>query len=400
MNHDHDDADGQLAPGPTELEFSGPAPLLRGLRKRGDESQLTQVIGRMAATSTLFACGYAEALMIAARRVFPERAASVAPVPSDLNCAPEYSLGRDEGRVDLRLHAPGFTLLVEHKLHSDFGPRQLERYRRAVDRLPPGRHGLIAVTRNAPTPTALGLSDSPRWLGIVRWRTLLDDLRRLEHDDKPALAQWRALLRIIEDEGDFGVAQIHQRDLETWGRFSAARARFVDILDEARTSAEDRLRVQLAAKRYATSDRLLSLVTHKRTGRTAIKVTQRDAWVGWSLPAGRDVVISLGFAANERTSTTDFYVVVWPRNLTERYERDPSTQRAVRALEDQGFDYSPVGTLRCVHPPGQWARSDDIVERVIEIFANDVATLLATGILRDEYRQGRVRRGTLLRGHR
>jgi hypothetical protein len=162
----------------------------------------------------------------------------------------------------------------------------------------------------------------------------------------------------------------------------------------------DRLRGQLAAKRYTTSDRLLSLVTHKRTGRTAIKVTQREAWVGWSLPAGGDVVISLGFAANGRTSTTDLHVVVWPRNLIERYERDPPTQRAVRALEDQGFDYSPVGTLRHVHPPDQWAGSDDVVERIIEIFAEDVAALLATGILRNEYALRRARRGALLRGRR
>jgi len=397
MNHENDEATEEIGPGQTELEFSGPAPLLRGLRKRGDEAQLTQVIGRMAATSVVFAHGYAETLLAAAARIFPGRAASVAPVPSDLSCAPEYSLGLQEGRVDVRLHAPGFTLLVEHKLHSDFGFRQLERYRRAVDRLPPGRHALVAVTRNAPTPTALGLSDSPRWLGIVRWRAILDGLHTLEHDDRTALAQWRALLRIIEDEGDFGVAQVDQRDLETWGRFSAVRTRFVDVLDEARTSAEDRLRLQLAAKRYATSDRLLSLVTHKRTGRTAIKVTQREAWVGWSLPAARDVVISLGFAANERTSTTDLHVVVWPRDLPERYQRDPSTQRAVRALEDQSFNYSSAGNLRRVHAPDQWARADDIVERIIEIFADDIAVVLATGILRDQYKQSRRQSGRLPR---
>jgi hypothetical protein len=144
---------------------------------------------------------------------------------------------------------------------------------------------------------------------------------------------------------------------------------------------------------------LLSLVIHKRTGRAAIKVTQREAWVGWSLPAGRDVVISLGFAANERTSTTDLHVAVWPRNLTERYERDPATQRAVRALEDQGFGYSPVGALRRVHPPDQWAHANDVVDRTIEIFDDDMAALIATGILRDQYRQA-PRRGGRLRAQR
>ena len=392
VDPDNNPTAGDLGPTGAELELAGDAPLMRGLRRTGDEAQLTQVIGRLAATSERFASGYANVLLIAAARRFPERVGLLGRVPPDLQCAAEYTLSRQEGRVDLRLHAPGFTLLVEHKLHSDFGYRQLDRYRAAIDRLPRGSHALVAVTRNVPTPSALELTDSSRWLGVVRWRALLDGLRRLRHDDDRATNQWRTLLQIIDEQGDFGVGQLDQRDLETWGRFSAARARFVDILDEARVSAEDTLRRQLRDQRYTTSDHLLSLVTHKRTGKTAIKVAQQEAWVGWALPAGGDVVVSFGFAANSRASTTDFNVVVWPRDLTVRYEQDDATQRAVRELEKHGFNYSAGGSLRRVHRPAEWAAADDVVATLVDVFAADVTAVIASGILKPQYEQARKRR--------
>jgi hypothetical protein len=96
MDADDHDSPGDLGPGYAELEFAGDAPLLRGLRKAGDEAQLTRVIGRLAATSERFASGYADVLLTAAAQRFPRRVRSVAPAPRDLQCAAEYTLGREQ----------------------------------------------------------------------------------------------------------------------------------------------------------------------------------------------------------------------------------------------------------------------------------------------------------------
>src|SRR4051812_16953133 len=141
------------AAGDDRAIFASPTPahaLLWGLRRRGDEAQLTRVIASIAGVDRRFGAQFVRVVLDAAEAgalADNVRAFRGGAVPDALDCRAEESLG-EEGRVDLRFDGPGLTLLVENKLYSGYGHDQVLRYLRAIRRLPRGTSSaLVAVTR-------------------------------------------------------------------------------------------------------------------------------------------------------------------------------------------------------------------------------------------------------------
>src|SRR4051812_24157756 len=154
---------------------------------------MTQAIADVARADARFASAFVGLLLKTAERDAHSRNVRAfldgRDVPSELGCRAEEHL-RDTGdsslgRVDLRFDgSDDFTLFVENKLYSGYGDEQVNRYLRALKRLPPdGRSALLAVTRSLPTYGEPTLDSDPRWLGSVRWSRMTDDLARLPIGD-------------------------------------------------------------------------------------------------------------------------------------------------------------------------------------------------------------------------
>lgn len=385
---------GEQTPGGADEEqrvLCGAPPVLAALRRAGDEAQLTRVIGALGASDSAFADGYAKALLraAAARPQFEESVAQFASPPAELRCCAEFALGARtdrHGRVDLRLHAPGFSLLVEHKLWSAFAHDQLERYGRYVRSRPSEeRHALIAVTRNVPTEQALNAPTGPGWLGVVRWVDLIDDLFELPHQDLDARGQWRTLLKFMLDQGDLGVAKADKQLVDAWGHQSIARDHLADILGQARERADETVHKALDRRfaRHGGRDQAIAMVTYGKTGVT-VKRQAADVWIAWALPAGSDEALGIGFLPDHATRATMLYSNVRPIDFATRYDVDPMLRRAVRQLEAHGFE-AEKSLLRRKHRPEDWVEAPDVAARIVDLFAGDVATIAESGILRGQF---------------
>lgn len=369
---------------------AGTPPVLAGLRRPGDEAQFTQVIGALGARDATFAAGYARSLLhaAAARKQFARSVSAFGDVPSDLECRPEFSLSAEaerHGRVDVRLSAPRFSLLVEHKLYSAFSHDQLQRYGRYVRAAPPGeRHGLIAVTRAVPTDEALNAPEGLGWLGVVRWMDLLDDLRQLDHHDSAARAQWRALLDIMLKQGDLGVAKADKKLVDAWGYQAVARDHLADILGQVREAADEVVHKALDGRlRRHGGSATVGAFTHGKTKLT-VKRTAGDVWIAWEIPPGSGPTLGLGFLPDYVTRETVLYTNVRPLNVAARRLTDAALRRAVDDLGSRGFS-SEKDLLRRKYPPSEWADAADVGVRVIELFAGDVSAIAETGILRGQF---------------
>ena len=120
-------------------ESSPSAALLRGLRRPGDEPQLTQAIAAVAGADYPFAAGFL-------RLVLRETGVTV-DVPADVTVSAEEVV--PDGRVDLRFRAQGLDVIVELKIHAGYGPKWLDRYLAALTDV---EHAfVVAVTRDDPT---------------------------------------------------------------------------------------------------------------------------------------------------------------------------------------------------------------------------------------------------------
>jgi len=173
------------------------------------------------------------------------------PVPTDVRCRAEGSLwsleGDGLGRVDLVFEDPGqnWLLLVENKLGSDYGDRQLERYLEALDSSAASQKGLVAVTTSTPILGEEQAGSDPRWLGSLRWSTLFPALAALPHDDPHVTALWRAALQLLRAEGDFGPMDADFDVVHAWSRRDEGERLLFFLLRELAKPTLDLLRARL-----------------------------------------------------------------------------------------------------------------------------------------------------------
>lgn len=197
-------------------------PLLRVLRRAGDEVQWTQLIAAIAGEDDRFAAKLARVLVDAAKA--RGMSSDVPRVPDRLQCRREVSLqdsaGNDVGRIDLLFEdaARSFCLLVELKLASEYHHGQLPNYMDALDALPATEKGLVAVTPATPHTGEEGLAGRTGWLGSLRWHALFDPFYALEHRDLALGDAWRSTLQVMRNQQDFGPMDLTLGVIESWAK--------------------------------------------------------------------------------------------------------------------------------------------------------------------------------------
>ena len=125
-------------------------------------------------------------------------------------------------------------MLVEVKLYSPYLPGQLGRYVNAAQDSGQDHSGVIAITRTViPSQEEREVQNNPKWLGAVRWRHVLDDMREPASLNGRNLALWQAFLEVCERKGDFGT-MINADDMRSWARSMIGREMLQATLAELR----------------------------------------------------------------------------------------------------------------------------------------------------------------------
>jgi hypothetical protein len=357
--------------------------ILRVFRRKGDEGQVTQLIAAFASGNPEFAGSLAKVIVAAAP--YKDRLGSV---PDRLTCTPENHLfgadGTDLGYVDLRFEdeAAEFSLLVELKLHSGYGWRQLERYRDALQDLPEGRSALLAVTSHFPRYGEDEILNDPRWLGSVRWSNVYDELVKVQHADEAAGDLWRALLALMREQGDFGLMDVEPADIRGWSRWKSGHNTLIALMEAIQEPALEIVRRQLAeAKGVEPSEELAKYLTYKDRLvypweasihlEMAVPAANKGERIRIQVAGGRAVPVFTAEARHEDA------------RLLMRTQ--PALIEATRVLREEGFDdpgHSYGSYWSRPHPPEEWLdKGTGIHDAMLTIVESDVGAIVKSGIL-------------------
>jgi hypothetical protein len=397
---DEEDSRRPVTPARTRAPTDASSPayaLLRGLRMRGNEHQVTQAIAALSQSDERFALALVRLLLRVAATDgrHARNVALMGEPPEELSCVAELNVYDQHdlgvGRVDLRFHGDDFTLIVENKLHSGFGHQQLARYQAALRALPAStRAGLLAVTADVPSHGELD-AGSDGWLGAVRWARLYDEgLADLPISHADVRTQWRSLVEILHDEGDLGLTSVDVDLITAWSRYEAGQAHLAALLNGIRQRTLDALRESLAPKRYSAGGRR-GVADFHHFGireRQPIKTQKSAVWTGFRVPADINrPVIRLSFWSDGATA---FSVEVAPWQAAERIAADERQIRSAAArLHRDGFQAD--------HWYGEYLwwheyRAEDFLDRVdvsarlLELIESDINAIAGSGILAHDFR--------------
>jgi len=286
--------------------------LLRGLRRVGDEAQLTQAIAAVARADEKFAREFAAI-------VLPGRDDG-APVAAVTVTAEEIVEG---GRVDLRLRAEALDAIVEIKIHAGYRPNQLEDYQKTLDASAARERHLIAITRDVPTFA------EPSYVHALRWRDLLPRLRQISCGSVELTRQWRLFLDVLETEGSMGFTRPDPRLFTAYGEVRQALIHMEEFMRVLRVPLLQALRAARGGDEHAAG----FYWKQPRFGRTRhgrISVPFRVPADGpWRVRAG---VISW------HPPTPSFFVQCGPDQRWDRRHVEGAARDAVEALVAGGFD--------------------------------------------------------------
>lgn len=371
---------------------------LRGLRRRRDEAQLTQFVAAVASTDRRFAGRLASMLVRNApeRQNFDPLVEEAFEVPADLICRAEERVwdtsGVSQGFVDLLFRSDDrrFVLLAELKLHSGYGRDQVNRYlkglviyRQAAGQ--GGRCGLIAVTRNPPVygePEAA----RPGWLGSVRWATIVDELRELEHQDKSVEALWRATLTILDEQGDFGMSRVDIDDVKAWARYTKGRHQLIRLMEEISEPAITAVRDAFAERAdRCRGQQVGHLIRRRKHGKSVVFPGQERIQVRIAIhdlyrlriqfrpgPAGPRFMVE---ARHPDAATLPHSVQVNLRRVGEWLRNEWQLDDVAQLTDSRTY-------WRLPHPPEAWLGDGgpDVADRLLWLLRQDVNTLVASGI--------------------
>ena len=339
--------------------------LIHALRQPGAETQVTDAIGAACAADPAFAADVARLMLSSAPRPVPPHAL----LPSQLRCTRE--LGIEGGRVDLSFtdEAGNWHLLVEVKLHSGYGPRQLERYLEAL-RSEACHRVLLAVTRSVPRRGEFAAGANPNWGGSIRWSKLLPGLRELR--PRPALLadQWSLLLDVLEEEGAMGFTQPDPELLRAWTLARGARKHVELLLN----SIQDRL--VASAEEMVGKEGSVSLVPP--APRSAIRITSGDAYFEFRLSEDGPRRLRVGL----RGSGPPLRALVAFRR-PEGHDAGSEAALALRRAEELDFDARSGSRFSYLYKALGDAEigSPDLPEHVAGWIEEQMTALWATGVL-------------------
>jgi len=255
--------------------------IVGALRTTGDEYELTQTIAAFASADAVFAAELARTLIEAAPLSDP---ALLAAIPAEVRCTPEYRLYDgpvDRGPIDLLFEEADWALLVEHKLYSDYGYDQIERYLQGGAALKRQHWGLLAVTREVPAPAEEPPVGTTGWLGSIRWRDIYEALRRTAPADQELKSLWESLIHVEIENGDFGVININPEAVRGWAVWQTGRNQLARLLVDLVKPTLDALNRQLPAGRSCKQDR--------HTSSTGLWVWDKSIHARFSVPSnGRE----------------------------------------------------------------------------------------------------------------
>jgi hypothetical protein len=361
--------------------------LLWGLRRQADEAQLTQAVAAVAQVDRQFGARFVELVLDAAENralAANVRTFRAEGLPGELDCRAEESLG-EEGRVDLRFDAPNLTLFVENKLYSGYGHDQVQRYLRAVRRLPRGTNSaLVAVTRAVPTYGEPRLDEDQRWLGSVRWAHLVSGLQELPIADTQLAVQWRLLVDVLDKQGDLGMTRADTQLIRAWARYLDGRRHLSDLLDQVWPHALEIVRAALAT-RYGRAADATALADIERRGKQRKIVIQRDqtrVFLGFCIPAiVKDAALQVQFSG--LFGVPHFTVQARPWEADWRLDNgDGQLAAADDELRSQGFKTNRTYDYWArVHEPDEYLDAPDVPARLLELIAADVPPIVGSGIL-------------------
>lgn len=371
--------------------------IMRVLRRPRDEAQLTQLLAAVAGDDEEVASKLAQALVSAAPEENAAQVAALGAVPSRLGCSAEETLralaGGRHGRVDLRFDddAGDFTLLAELKLHSAYGSDQVERYRRALRELPADRTAaLIAVTRNVSGIGEPGPA-TEQWLGSVRWTKIYDQLLELPIKDDLLRSQWRMLLEIISEQGDFGVEELNRTNVEGWAAYVRTREALGRLIDDLAPKALEHLQELLSARDAwagASAEKVARLVTRGHEKKVP-HLTQTTVQARFAIPGGGDqerlrIQFLGGFEQPYFTVEARRYGA--PALLAGCDAEAQKFATAVKALTSpqQGFVTDKRTYVAHLHEPELWLYDlgeKTTGEALLGIIEADLTTLVKSGIL-------------------
>ncbi len=358
--------------------------VLAALRRPRGERQLTDAIAAFAILDSRFSASIARVLVEA---VDPTRATSLGEVPAELRCSSEVGLrdgdGREIGSVDLVFEdsAGDFVLLVEAKLHSEYGSEQVERYLTALPTLGAERSALMAVTRNPPRQGEIVAYADPRWLGSVRWARVFAGLRELTLGEESLDLMWRGLLDVVREQGDFGTVDLDVDAVCAWARYDEGRAALIGLLDELAPRLLDVVREEIGrAHPEWASDEAAALIL-------------RGQQVVWPWKGAVHVELAVPAAARSERLRVQFLAAEGRPHFTVE-ARYPDTRPLLGAEEvrdvtsklgraDPPFQqwHSWGSYWARVHPADAWLESGaEIHDVLLRTIRADVRALAESGI--------------------
>lgn len=365
------------------MDSDGLQPLVQALRpwrRPNDEAQWTQIIAAVASRSAGFAYAFVQLLL---QQSNGDRVSQLAPVPTDLVCRAEGSLwslqGEGLGRVDLVFETPDrdWLLLVENKLGSDYGDRQLERYLEALHASPAERKGLIAITTSTPILGEDQAEGNPHWLGSLRWWQLFDELARLPHEDPNVSSLWRAGLQLLRTEGDFGPMDADIEVVEAWSRRDEGENLLFFLLRELAKPTVDLLRAKLGPD-----------------GAQLMYRGQKNVAVLWPWKNQPNVKFAVPADAGEERLRVQFHANSGEPffSVEARYEHakesltgDPVVGAATELLRQEGFDIGNDGWGHYwakVRPAHELIRGAETSELLMTHLQEAISALVESGLFR------------------
>jgi hypothetical protein len=334
--------------------------LLRGLRRPGGEAQLTKVLAAVCCEDA----GFARALLgLVLHRL---RGPSL-PATASLEVIAEESVRGS--RFDLRFRGAGWDVIVELKIHADYGREQLDRYRGSLTYV---EHAYVAaITRDVPWGEPPPDSANG-WLGASRWRDLLPGLRALPVADPELRMQWQLFLDILEEEGSMGFTRPDPDLFNDFARARLANRHMEELLLVLERPLLDALRDAVGGE--AESARLHwskgGRFSHSRWGRLDIPFRVpsssgdwrvRAGLIGWEPPAA----FCVQPAPDQRWDTRVF---------------TPGAQAAVDSLVGAGFDRKHMRKYLGLEP--SLIASPDFERQLVEWARKRFAEIEAAGVFR------------------
>jgi hypothetical protein len=320
-------------------------------------------------------------------------------VPDRLHCRPEERVwdneALDRGFVDLLFedNEGAFTLLVELKLYSPYGREQVTRYLKARERYERlgRRAALLAVTRNTP---AYGEPErqTPGWLGSVRWADLLEDMKSLEHRDEAVTLLWRAMLDILDRQGDLGVTEVDRNLVAAWARFTAGRDQLEQLMYDIADGALETVERELTTRAETNSPKTAGFSMRGKNKKYRVWPYHDRVHLRIGMPTGADPErLRIQFIALWSEGP---YFTVEARH-ENAFKLPESVQDNLRRIEDElgcskeltgGWWTDHKTWWTHLHDLDTWLGNDpSAVAKTLQRFVDeDVAALVRSGIFDDD----------------